>query len=168
VVRLLDELQDLAWRAGLLPRELVAREREHREAIVVVLFVQRLQLAVVLLRVPAGARDVDHEDDGVLRERRERHLVAPQVLHREVQERRLVLTLDASDLIPSTRSDGGGDGAQQCAHRQQQHAPRSHHWSRLHRLSGKRQSKQSNNSWKHKLTDHTYSMLVFRAMIGPS
>ena len=58
----LAELADLLLGAGLLAAELVAREAEHDEALVVQVLVERLE-ALVLGGEAAGARRVDDEDD---------------------------------------------------------------------------------------------------------
>ena len=71
VVVVIDECADLLGRAGLLPAELVAREPEDPNAVVVV--VQRTQTCVLRREASSGG-DVDDET-GAVGEVAERHLL---------------------------------------------------------------------------------------------
>ena len=77
-----DELEDLLVGSGLLGAELIARESEHGN--IVVVFMKRTQTCV-LRREASSARDVDDQADLVV-ETIERHLVARDRGHLEVVE----------------------------------------------------------------------------------
>ena len=79
------ELEDLLVGAGLLGAELVAREAEDGEALVLVLFVKRTQTCV-LRGEPSLTGDVHHQTHRVL-ESIEVDLIPGDGLHREVGER---------------------------------------------------------------------------------
>ena len=81
------ELGDVGGRAGLLARELVARERKDAKALRAVLVVERGQLLVVVVGLASVARHVGDEHDAVFQRSELERCAAAEALALERVER---------------------------------------------------------------------------------